>query len=913
MSCCGVKIQARRNGDLRVTYSPSSRKFTFSGLVPTLTIRNGDTVLLSVTESATENGSTFVVVGDSFVLTITKEDIAILDSGDPDTTSEILSYDVVAMDTAGFENWLLGGPFIVLGLNDQSCGESCGDIEVSLDGQCVQVSIEAGNIGVGASISLAALNEAVVEAEASAADAEAAAIQAQAAVASIPGMIAGKADVTGGNLTGTEPDEFRAAINGASRDLSDVTEPNYLAFRDGRFYLTLDPADPTGSANGTKFAASIAAAQDKELTLTQGNYRLRFAANVTGLAQLNLYGVTLDFSARPSAGSCLAAAGTLSPTLVTLAANGVKDATTISLSANTGIVANAWLLISSDQRDYIYSTNPLRADESQKYGEQVQVRSISGSGPYTVVLKTALRFPYTTAENAKVQVINVGKAPVIKGGTIIGSGQTYSNGAQNSGDYGVAWTWCDKAIAEDVTVINCNRNGFRLVNTRIGDINKWSAEFQPQLTNAEIQYGVSIIGAYDKISVRNGECRGGRHGIDTVGGDGFGFSLTTFNNTIRDTYSSAIGEHSGLRWAHYDHDTIISCGGGFSIRGRGRKVTSPTIVNCYNAATNGEAFVFSDYAGDITIIDPTVDNVRYVAFSETSSFAANQALGRVTWIGGSYKKYQSGIVLRNVGGENVEFPGTYNTTIAGPFVFRSLNMLSSYPDEIASTASPIEVSGYVKDFDAQGCRFEFDTGTTPSYPLLIRGVERIVAKGNTCANTMAIAAVANAGGTGVIDNTGATVTRNPLYVDVRENTYLGIVTDTVPVFTGLTAATTKFTVRGNTASNINFSEPIPGGVAVALTIAAGVITLPPYGCSSVTIDTEALAATDDLDTINGGVEGDILTVRTTNNARDITLKRLTGNLVPGIADLVLTNVLDQTTFRKNNANQWIAIADINNG
>lgn len=174
MSCCGTKIQARRNGDLRITYTPDSRNFTFSGMVPTISIRLDDVVLLTVTDAATVNGSSFIVTGDSFVLTITKEDLALLDSAAPDTEKETLSYDVVVTDLTGFESWLLGGPFVLLGLNDQSCGSTSGDVEVSLNGQCVDVTIEGGNIGAVAAVALGELNQAVSDAEAAAAAAEAA-------------------------------------------------------------------------------------------------------------------------------------------------------------------------------------------------------------------------------------------------------------------------------------------------------------------------------------------------------------------------------------------------------------------------------------------------------------------------------------------------------------------------------------------------------------------------------------------------------------------------------------------------------------------------------------------------------------------------------------------------------------------
>jgi hypothetical protein len=48
-----------------------------------------------------------------------------------------------------------------------------------------------------------------------------------------------------------------------------------------------------------------------------------------------------------------------------------------------------------------------------------------------------------------------------------------------------------------------------------------------------------------------------------------------------------------------------------------------------------------------------------------------------------------------------------------------------------------------------------------------------------------------------------------------------------------------------------------GGVATALTIAAGIINVNASGAygGSFKIDTEGGAATDDLDTINGGKEG----------------------------------------------------------
>src|SRR5690606_3555049 len=64
-----------------------------------------------------------------------------------------------------------------------------------------------------------------------------------------------------------------------------------------------------------------------------------------------------------------------------------------------------------------------------------------------------------------------------------------------------------------------------------------------------------------------------------------------------------------------------------------------------------------------------------------------------------------------------------------------------------------------------------------------------------------------------------------------------------------------------------------------LTIASGVITI----TSTLPIvyhmvDTESDAASDDLDTISGGIDGQRLVLRTVTGSRDVTVKNNTGNI-----------------------------------
>lgn len=80
------------------------------------------------------------------------------------------------------------------------------------------------------------------------------------------------------------------------------------------------------------------------------------------------------------------------------------------------------------------------------------------------------------------------------------------------------------------------------------------------------------------------------------------------------------------------------------------------------------------------------------------------------------------------------------------------------------------------------------------------------------------------------------------------------------------------------------------------TIAGGIITVTK---SDVLVDTEAGAATDDLDTINGGVVGQILTLRSVNSARDIVIKNMTGNIHCMGADRTLLDVYYRAGFMYN--------------
>jgi hypothetical protein len=99
------------------------------------------------------------------------------------------------------------------------------------------------------------------------------------------------------------------------------------------------------------------------------------------------------------------------------------------------------------------------------------------------------------------------------------------------------------------------------------------------------------------------------------------------------------------------------------------------------------------------------------------------------------------------------------------------------------------------------------------------------------------------------------------------------------------------------------------GIETELTIAGGAITATQ---SSHTVDTEADAASDDLDTINGGKDGDLLFIRPNNTARTIVAKDATGNMNLA-GDFTMDADSDRLTLVNKGGTVWHELSRSNNG
>ena len=100
----------------------------------------------------------------------------------------------------------------------------------------------------------------------------------------------------------------------------------------------------------------------------------------------------------------------------------------------------------------------------------------------------------------------------------------------------------------------------------------------------------------------------------------------------------------------------------------------------------------------------------------------------------------------------------------------------------------------------------------------------------------------------------------------------------------------------------------------ALTIATGALSVmaSSHPIKLLTLDTEGAASTDDLDTISGGKDGQLVVVRAANSARTIVAKDATGNLALA-GDMTLDNAEDTLTLMSVSGTSWVEVARSSNG
>lgn len=110
------------------------------------------------------------------------------------------------------------------------------------------------------------------------------------------------------------------------------------------------------------------------------------------------------------------------------------------------------------------------------------------------------------------------------------------------------------------------------------------------------------------------------------------------------------------------------------------------------------------------------------------------------------------------------------------------------------------------------------------------------------------------------------------------------------------------------STNIFIYEPLANKQASSIT--SDSITVKNAKITRIKVDTEASAAADNLATINGGVDGQIITLQQTANARVVTVKHNTGNIrLNGGTDCVLTTAYRTLTLVYDSSiSAWVEVS-----
>jgi hypothetical protein len=121
----------------------------------------------------------------------------------------------------------------------------------------------------------------------------------------------------------------------------------------------------------------------------------------------------------------------------------------------------------------------------------------------------------------------------------------------------------------------------------------------------------------------------------------------------------------------------------------------------------------------------------------------------------------------------------------------------------------------------------------------------------------------------------------------------------------------SFDSTGNITPTGRLKKILGATARQSATIASGAITINDDS-SYLSVATEGGAATDDLDTINGGLSGDILIVTAFSGSNTVVMKDGTGNLRLA-GDFSLDNADDTITLMKNVVGNFIEVSRSDNG
>jgi len=419
-------------------------------------------------------------------------------------------------------------------------------------------------------------------------------------------------------------------------------------------------------------------------------------------------------------------------------------------------------------------------------------------------------------------------------------------------------------------------------------------------------------------------------------------------NTTGD-YNTALGSLSGQYNQTGSQNTYVGYASGLGASGNSH--TTNTAVGYFtlkDVTTGGANTVIGAFAGDVVT---TQDSLTLVGKNAGGAISHNNANGSVAVGASALAGCVSGEKNVSIGFESsLASTGDYNTVmgtgafktadggesanvVIGKEAGMNINHASSDHNVIIGTDAGTGGAGEFSYNVAIGSNALNSTTTNTIQGQVAIGYDALtaltsgtnnVAVGFDCLKSVntggSNTAVGKFAGDTLTDGTENTIVGYGARTDDASATnqiVLGRATTGVEdhsVTLGNSSVTAVYMAEDSGATVHCLSVALAGGILTfssdsELTISSGAVTATK---NYHTLDTEGGAGTDDLDTINGGSDGQLLILRDDSNNRDVTAKDGTGNLALA-GDFTFTNSLDTLTLLYcAGKSEWLEISRSNN-
>ena len=654
-------------------------------------------------------------------------------------------------------------------------------------------------------------------------------------------------------------------------------------------------ASPTASAaaNQVAFQTALNALQATGgvLAVPTGTYALTGNLRTYSNIAIQLAaGVVLDISAA-GAVTAIVADGSEAAAL-TLTANAVKGATSLTMAAPDAATLSqgAWIRVSSDA---VFNAS----DTNSKIGELVQVLGVSGT---TVNLEGPLRGgPYNTANAATASKITFVENASITGGRIRGGGTVTTVGTDADCN-GIRIFLGLNCRVENVRFERCDLSGVWFQDSVFCRVA--GCHFQDAINDNQA-YGVLWDNSCQDCVMH--DCTGDRvrHLVTT------GNSTNTKGITRRIKYSCLTVYSTTTARGGSGGDAIDTHGAAEDIQIQGCSVYSSTgggiNVECASAIIDGcQIFNTTDYG---IIYHNESDQEGEVVITGNRVVNAGR--------GGAWEGIRVNMPTRGATAINKSIVISGNEVIdatgIGVYVVNSTGSGKSKGVTVSgntvSGAGSASASIYLEDVNGGVV-----TGNTVTDPVvinqqafLLRDCQNLAVTGNAVRHqdsSTGIGFYVNASGAGTCAY--LTITGNSVHCLTPANlrgAYLDDNAQNCVVDANNFSICNEQVRRGTGAGH-----DVPSDTFGSVTIVSGVVTIN-RNWTDVVVDTEGAAASDDIDTINGGVAGQVVSFRSANSSRDLVFKHNTGNILSNVDRTILTTN-DEFTARFCNGNKWRMIS-----